>query len=224
MRIGVLGGSFNPIHIGHLNTAQEVAGLLNMDRIYFTVSAQPPHKTTDSLIDGDHRYRMVELAVQDNPLFFPSRIELDREGPSYTIDTMRHFRDKFGGDIYFIVGQDAMEDVGSWKSAATLLKTFNFVVTTRPGHDSSALLDVLQSVLDIKYNNVKLKSIGKTRNGPYETIKVAGASAVIELVNVTPLDISSSMIRARVRRGDTIKYLVPAAVERYLIEEKVIPV
>jgi len=221
MKIGVMGGSFNPIHLGHLNTAHEVAQALSLERVYFTVSGIPPHKDVENLIDSHHRYRMVELAVADNPLFRPSRMELDREGPSYTIDTMRRFRETVGGELCFIAGQDAIEDIGSWRSSATLLKTFDFAVATRPGFDSNALVDVLQGVLEVKYNNLKLKPMGVSQDGLTETIKIVGASSVIRIVQVTPLDISSSRIRDRLLRGRSVKYLVPGVVEKYLDDERV---
>lgn len=222
MKIGVLGGSFNPIHIGHLSVAQETAQLMKMDRVYFVVSANPPHKEKETLIDNHHRSKMVELALDDNPLFYPSREELDREGVSYTIDTMRSFKKKFGDDVYFITGQDAIEDIGSWKSAATLLKTFHIVVTTRPGHDPSALFDLLQGVLAVKYANLKLKSISKNSDGSVETVGIAGSTSAIHFVRTPLLDISSSDIRKRLKQGRSIKYLVPDVVERYLNDNEII--
>lgn len=220
MKIGVLGGSFNPVHIGHLNVAQEVAQLLKMDRVYFVVASKPPHKEEETLIDQSHRYKMVELVCADNPLFYPSRVELDRKGMSYTIDTMRFFKEQYGEDIYFITGQDAIEDIGSWKSAASLLKTYNFVVTTRPGYDSTALFDFLQGVLALKYVNLKLKTAGKSVDGLIESIGIAGSSSVIHLVKTPLLDVSSSDIRKRLRNGRNIKYLVPDVVELYLKDNK----
>ncbi len=221
MKIGVLGGSFNPIHIGHLSVAQEVAQLIKIDRVYFVVAAKPPHKQEGALIDNDHRYAMVELALKDNPLFYPSRLELHREGLSYTIDTMHSFKERFGQDIYFITGQDAIEDIGSWKSAATLLKSFNFIVATRPGHDSTALFDLLQSVLAVKYINLRLKTIGTSDDGLIESIGVVGSSSLIHLIKTPLLDISSSDIRDRLKAGRSIKYLVPEAVERYLKDKRI---
>lgn len=222
MIVGILGGSFNPIHIGHLSVAQETAQLMKMDRVYFVVSATPPHKQKETLIENHHRYKMVELALEDNPLFYPSREEMDREGISYTIDTMRSFKERFGDDIYFITGQDAIEDIGTWKSAATLLKTFHIVVTTRPGYDPSALFDLLSGVLSLKYANLKLKSTGDNIGGLVETVGVSGSSSAIHLVRTPLLDISSSDIRKRLMEGRSIKYLVPDAVERYLNDNKIL--
>ncbi len=219
MKIGVIGGSFNPIHIGHLNLAYEAILRIGLDRVYFVVSARPPHKTGGDLLPFHHRYRMVEIACEDNDAFYPSDVEKDRSGPSYTIDTMRYFHKEFGDDVYFIVGQDAMEDVGSWHSASTLLKTCNFIVASRPGFDPSTLEDVLQSVLSVRYKNLKLESAGENDDGTIETIHVAGGGTKIYIVEITQLDISSTEIRSRLRNGASARYLVPPAVDEYLQKE-----
>lgn len=219
MKVGVFGGAFNPIHIGHLNTASEIMWKVGLDRVYFVVAARPPHKENESLTDFERRHTMVELAIADNGKFYASRVEMERPGTSYTIDTMRHFQEEFGHDVYFITGQDAIEDIGTWKSAATLLKTCNFIVATRPGYDASTLEDLLQGVLSVRYKNVKLQTLGKSEDGEMETLGVVGASSVIKITRVTPLDISSTDLRERIRRGGPMKYLMPESVERYIREE-----
>ncbi len=222
MKIGVFGGAFNPVHMAHLITANEVAMRLNLDRVYFVVSARPPHKAHDTLIDFHHRLRMVELATESNENFYASGLEKERPGPSYAVDTMRYFRDRFGAGVHFIAGQDAVEDIGTWRSAATLLKTCNLVVVSRPGFDTSALVDVLQSVLSLKYKNIKLETMGISEDGIVETIHVVGGLSRIHVVKVTPVDISSTQIRERLRNGNSIKYLVPEPVEMYLREEGIL--
>jgi nicotinate-nucleotide adenylyltransferase len=219
MKIGVFGGAFNPIHMGHLAAVNEVAGKAGLARVYFVVSARPPHKENHIMADAQARYRMVELATEDNPIFRPSRVELDRPGASYTLDTLRHFHEIYGDDVYFIVGQDAMEDVGSWHSASTLLKTSNFIVVTRPGYDPSTLMEVLSGVLNTIYRNLTILPLGADENGVTNLMRVEGASFTIRMVAATPLEISSSLIRGKMARGESIKYLVPDAVERYLKSE-----
>jgi nicotinate-nucleotide adenylyltransferase len=162
---------------------------------------------------------MVELATADNPLFRASRVEIDRPGASYTLDTMRHFREQYGDDVYFIVGQDAMEDVGSWHSASTLLKTSNFIVVSRPGYDPTTLMEVLSGVLNAVYKNVRLLPLDVDEEGVTSVMRVEGAASTIRLTQITPLGISSSLIRRKVALGEPIKYLVPEAVERYLKSE-----
>jgi len=219
MKVGILGGAFNPIHIGHLNTAYEIMLKAGLDRVYFVVAARPPHKENETLADFEHRFSMVELAIAGEERFHASAIEMERPGASYTIDTMRYFQERFGHDVYFITGQDAMEDVGSWKSASTLLKTCNFIVASRPGYNTNALEDLLQGVLSVRYKNLTLTVLGKAADGSTETLGVAGASSVIRVVKVTPLDISSTSIRNRIRKGERVKYLLPESVERYIHEE-----
>ncbi|MBI5814413.1 MAG: nicotinate-nucleotide adenylyltransferase [Nitrospinae bacterium] len=219
MKIGVFGGSFNPVHLGHLAAASEVAFKTGLSQVHFVVAGRHPLKDDGSLLDAGHRFRMVELALESNPDFTASRVEVDRPGPCYTIDTMRTFREMYGGDVHFILGQDAMEDVGSWNSALALLKTVNFIVVSRPGYDSSALMDVLQGVASVKYKNLKFIELGRSVDGTLETIGVEGAPSTIRIVRITPLDISSSDIRRRMASGRPIKYLVPEAVERYLRSE-----
>ena len=219
MKVGVFGGAFNPVHTGHLAAVSEVADKAGLDRVYFVVTARPPHKEDRNMAPAEDRYRMVELATEDNPLFRASRVEIDRPGASYTLDTMRHFREQYGDDVYFIVGQDAMEDVGSWHSASTLLKTSNFIVVSRPGYDPSTLMEVLSGVLNAVYKNVRLLPMDADEDGLTRLMRVEGAVSTIRFTQITPLGISSSLIRRKVALGEPIKYLVPEAVERYLKSE-----
>jgi nicotinate-nucleotide adenylyltransferase len=221
MKVGVFGGAFNPIHLGHLCAVSEVADKAGLDRVYFVVSARPPHKGDHMMADAHTRYRMVELATEDNPIFRASRVEIDRPGASYTVDTMRYFREMYGDDVYFIIGQDAMEDVGSWHSASTLLKTSNFIVVTRPGYNPSTLVEVLNGVLGAVYKNVRIIQLDADMDGVTRLMRVEGAISTIRLMDITPFGISSSLIREKLVRGATIKYLVPDAVERYLGLNKV---
>lgn len=220
MKFGIFGGAFNPVHIAHLNTASEVMFKMGLERVHFVVSARPPHKDDGDLIDAEKRFTMLELACAGNENFLPSRVELDRPGSSYTIDTVRYFKEKYGEGASFILGQDAMEDIASWHSAAALLKMCDFIVVTRPGYDPSAFFAVLQGVLAAKYKNLNLIDHGPgDAGGALHTIGVQGAQTVISLVRVTQMDVASSTIRARIRSGEPIKYLVPAAVETYIREE-----
>ncbi len=221
MSVGVMGGAFNPIHIGHLNTACEVAYKMNLTKVIFVVSARPPHKDQKTLISSRHRYEMVKIACKGNHAFEASNTEIDRPGLSYTIDTMRGFTEEYGKKLYFILGQDALEDIGQWKSAATLLKTFNFICVTRPGYDSTTLMDLLLSVISLKYRNVKLNILSRTDDGEAETIGIVGSDSVIKLVKVTPLDVSSTDIRERIRNDEPLGYLVPEGVRKYIKENNI---
>jgi len=183
-----MGGTFNPPHLGHLICAEEVYDHFKFDKVMFVPSARPPHKDNNEIPDAQHRYMMTLLATQDNPHFEVSRIELDRPGRSYSIETVREFKRKYGQDtgIYWIVGADSVLDMSSWKDVDELLSICKFVAINRPGYD---------------LNQVDQRFLKK-----------------VQLFKVTDVDISASEIRRRVRQGESIKYLVPPAVEGYIYE------
>ncbi len=133
-RIGILGGTFDPIHIGHLAMAQVVSEKMRLDRIFFVPSYLPPHKRVVGLTPAIHRYEMVRLAIQGNPEFAASSFEIRKPGKSYTIDTLLHFANRFpGARPFFIVGQDAFSSLKTWKSPDDLLKIADFIVVNRSG-------------------------------------------------------------------------------------------
>ena len=133
MRVGVFGGTFNPIHLGHVRSAEKVRGALGLDRVYFVPSSIPPHKNR-GIAAAKHRYKMVEIAIKEEPAFYPSRIELDRAGPSYSIDTIRYFVSiKEVTSVAFLIGIDAFVAIESWKSYAEVPSLCDLIVTSRPG-------------------------------------------------------------------------------------------
>ncbi len=215
MKVGIFGGSFNPIHIGHLSMAWEVAQIMRFEKVFFVVSSRPPHKNSMEMMDAKSRHSMVKLACEDNLIFEVSPVELERKGLSYTIDTMRYFKDRYGDDVHFITGEDSFADIGSWKSARSLIKTSNFVIATRPGYDANTMLNVIQRVIGMEKSRFEVETKSKGYGEPVKIIKVPGASSLIHLLKVTSLDISSSMIRKRIEKGMSIKYLVPQAIEGY---------
>ena len=143
----MFGGAFNPIHLGHLRAAEEIAEALELERVHFVVSAAPPHKDTRGLIAPEDRLAMVTLACAGNPRFAPSRVELERRGPSYTIDTLRHFAASHGrSNIFFITGQDAFEEIGVWKEARAMVMEYNFAVAARPGGQWERVAETLRAI------------------------------------------------------------------------------
>ena len=190
MRIGVMGGTFNPIHYGHLVSASEVCSKFKLDKVIFIPSALNPLKNASNLADAHHRLKMIKLAIAGNPLFEASDIEIKRGGASYTIDTIKAFVKKYGKDtnIYFIIGIDAFLEINSWASPDALLKMCKFIVTTRPGYD-------------IK----KSKHVFNKHT---------------EIMKITYLEISSSDIRKRIKSGSPIKYLLPEKVENYIYKHR----
>lgn len=134
-RIGILGGTFNPIHVGHLAVGQTAGEQCSLDKVFFVPSHRPPHKNIPHLASARDRYRMVALAVQDNPLFAASDFEVRREGRSYSIDTVRYFRESFPkARLFFIIGGDSFPTLHTWKAIDEILKVVTFIVVNRPGY------------------------------------------------------------------------------------------
>jgi len=208
-KIGIIGGTFNPIHIGHLRSAEEVREAFRLERVIFIPSASPPHKDKGNIIDASHRYNMVRLAVAKNPNFVASDIEIKRRGTSYTVDTLRYIRKKGveGMNIYFILGIDAFLEIETWKSYESLFEMCDWVVITRAGFDSVWGMDALpQSIRkDFRYDPASNRCIHKSgRNVSFRRFRA--------------LDISSTEIRTLVREGRSIRFLVPNTVESYIFD------
>jgi nicotinate-nucleotide adenylyltransferase len=195
-KIGIMGGTFDPIHIGHLVIAEAVRTEFMLDKIIFIPAANPPHKQNSCVTAAMDRYAMTLLATHSNPYFFVSDIELRRAGPSYTIDTVKALIGLYGvqTELYFITGADTIQEIPTWKDIDDLLALCNFVATARPG--------CINSIDNI------VNYFGKK-----------GRSHIHQLA--TPeLEISSTDIRQRIKAGKSIKYIVPESVENYLRKEK----
>ncbi len=213
-KLGILGGTFNPIHYGHLAAAEEVRNRLKLDKILFIPSSLPPHKQDEDVPPAEHRMEMVRLALAGNPAFEPSDIEIRRGGRSYTVDTIEallqmHRRD----ELYFITGLDSFMEIQTWHRWQNLLSLCRFVVLSRPGYRFTDLtkIDFIQSAgagLEELDNNTRSQSV--IRAGTFEVF----------LETIPLYDISSTDIRKRVKEGRSIKYLLPEAVETYIIKNK----
>ena len=188
MRIGVMGGTFDPIHIGHLVAASEVAHSFDLDRVVFVPTGQPWQKSERDVSPSEDRYLMTVIATAADDRFSVSRIDVDREGPTYTVDTLRDIRSALGEehDYHFITGADALAEILSWREPDEVLRLAHLIGVTRPGHS--------------------LTDPGL-------------APGRITLLEIPALAISSSDIRARVRRGEPIRYLVTPGVEAYVAKE-----
>lgn len=135
MKIGILGGTFNPIHIGHLILAQEAREKLGLDRVIFVPAYLPPHKDNSDIAPASTRFMMLKLAIKNNRYFFVSDIEIKRDGRSYTIDTIKEFKEKYPRDeLYFIIGSDLLKYLDDWKDLKEVIKIVKFIVVTRPGY------------------------------------------------------------------------------------------
>jgi nicotinate-nucleotide adenylyltransferase len=206
-RWGLMGGTFDPIHLAHLRCAQEILESYLLDRVVFIPSATPPLKDGPSITPCEHRERMVRVAIEGNPGFAFSDVENRREGFSYTVDTIGYFRETFGKEleIYFIMGQDAFDDIQRWKSWRRLLTLCHFIVMTRPGWRRGALHNALPSDYAGRFAYDRRVRGYRGPSGNY-----------IFFTAVTQLDIESTDIRKRVRSGRSIRYLVPDTVREYI--------
>jgi nicotinate-nucleotide adenylyltransferase len=208
LRIGIFGGTFNPIHLGHLRSAEEVREAFALDRIYFVPAAQPPHKKTNALADAKHRLKMVELAVADNSSFIASAIELERSGPSYSVDTIRRFHmDLPDAVFFFILGLDAFREIHTWKEYTLIPSLCNLIVTSRPGLSTPSIDQFIPVALQTTlWYDPALKMYRHTSGHCLAFHEIQG------------LNISASQVRQIVRQRKSLRYLVPSAVEAYITE------
>ncbi len=211
--IGLFGGTFNPLHSGHLQVAEEVKAGFNLEKIYFIPSAVPPHKGTDDLAEAMDRYRMIDAEMSARRGFVVSDVEIHRRGPSYTIDTVRYFKDKLPAatPCFLIMGMDAFLEIDTWKSYQKLFDQVPMIVMTRPLEDakqtvqSAALEKYIHAHVDARYKYITPSScFDHPEKHP------------VHLFPVTPINISSTKIRNRIRRGLSIKEMVPVTVENYI--------
>lgn len=214
MRLGLLGGSFNPIHYGHLRLASQTQDAMRLERILFIPTGNPPHKPRVSLAPAAHRAAMVHLAIEGQPTFAMSDIELRRDGTSYSIDTIRLLQRQTAtpAQLFFIVGLDAFLDLPTWKEADTLLRTCHFVVVSRPGIGFERLT-TMPLCPPIAPHLIQALDSGRRRD---LMVDIPGGGE-LTLLNLPPCDISASAIRERIQTGGGLGDLLPPSVESYII-------
>lgn len=194
-KLGIMGGTFNPVHIGHLIAAQEVADKMGLDKIIFMPTGNPPHKQNGEVLPVIHRYEMVKLAIENNQNFEISDYEAKRSGKTYTYDTLLGLKSTYDSvQIYFIVGFDTLKEMDSWKRVQDVFKMCSFVVVNRGN-----LLVEMQKEIDDK------------------KLKYGGA---IEVVNIPDINISSTELRERIKLNKSVKYLMPDNVISYIYDNK----
>ncbi|MBS3909823.1 MAG: nicotinate-nucleotide adenylyltransferase [Actinobacteria bacterium] len=196
-RIGVMGGTFNPIHYGHLVTAEEALSQFKLDKVMFMPAGVPPHKSDREILLPEERYLLTVIATASNPDFVVSRLEIERKGPSYTIDTLAQLQQIFGPDttVFFITGADAVWEILTWKNAEELVELTEFIAATRPGY----------SLEKFKKLHVLPEGEGREPGRPR-----------VSIMEIPALAISSTDIRRRVREDQPIRYLVPEGVASYI--------
>ena len=196
-KIGILGGTFNPIHMGHLIMAEEVCKRHNLSKVLFIPAYIPPHKYVEDLANANQRYQMVKHAINENSKFEVSNMEIKREGKSFTIDTIREIIHHYGEDIdiFLIIGADSLNELELWKDIKKLSQLCHFVIVNRPGY----------------------KTEPSTR-----LVEIIGSDKVLDMerlrLTIEPVGISSTNIRKRINDGIEIKNLVPECVEVYIKE------
>ena len=195
MRVGILGGTFDPIHLGHLIVAEEVRVRLEVPKILF-IPAGNPWLRRGPVAPAEHRLEMVRLAIKSNPFFELSSLEVQRPGPTYTVDTLTELRERFGEDaeFYFIIGPDALVELPKWKQPGRLIELCWLVGVKRPGAQE-----------------VKLEELERA---------IPGLTSRLILVDEPQIGISSTEIRERVTRGLSIRYLVPEEVQDYIYRHR----
>jgi nicotinate-nucleotide adenylyltransferase len=216
VRYALFGGTFNPVHYGHLTIAEEIRQRFSLDRIYFVPSSLPPHKSPEDVASPLDRFLMVTLATVSNPSFFVSSVEIDRGGRSYSIDTVQYFRQQFGKEahIYFIMGLDAFWEISTWKNFTELIASCKLVVTSRPGMDLQNAVKNLPKILLNHHQGLRFSlSAGKAFQ---ELNTVVDQGEDLFLVEVPGIGISSTMVRSRALAGKSLRYLVPPVVEEYI--------
>jgi len=192
-RVGILGGTFDPVHIGHLFIAEEVYAALKLEKVYFVPAGEPPHKMGEQVTAVHHRVAMVKLAIATNDHFDLSLVDVNRAGPSYSVDMVRLLRQEWGVEskLFFIMGLDALLDLPNWHQPEVLIRLCDLVVVGRPGYQQD------------------LEKLGQA---------IAGLEERVKFVNSPSMAISSSDIQKRVRSGRPIRYLVTRSVEQYIFE------
>ncbi|MEK7235959.1 MAG: nicotinate-nucleotide adenylyltransferase [Nitrospirota bacterium] len=214
LRLGLLGGSFNPVHNGHLAIARQTREALGLDRILFIPTSHPPHKPNCSLAPAPDRYEMVRLAIASDQTLAISDVEIRRPGKSYSIDTVRLLQQEYGAQtqLFFLIGLDAFLDFPSWRDPVILLELCSFVVLSRPGL-SFRSLSTVPLLPSIPY-----PSLADLDAGRISRIEAPIGTQRLTCLKLPPCAVSASDIRARIRQGLPVANLLPPSVESYILQ------
>ncbi len=203
LRLGVLGGTFDPPHYGHLTLAENGRVQLDLDRVLFVPAGQPPHKPNRPITPAHHRVAMVEAAIADNPAFVLSRVDLDRAGPHYTVETLTLLRQEYPVvELFFLMGGDCLSKFLTWRDPAGIVRQAHLAVMQRHGREPDR---------SAERSRRSLAALERA---------VPGIRERLVWLNVPHLDVSSSGLRQRVRHGLPLRYLVPPPVEAYVREQR----
>lgn len=240
-RVGILGGTFDPLHLGHFRAAESVREAMAFDRVLFVPARVPPHKAGPGITPAEERYRMVREAVEKEPFFEVSRVELDRSGPSFTIDTLVGLESEMpGSEVFFITGIDSFHDIRTWHRWEELLESYSLVVHGRPGSTLMSAYEAVpetwhSSFVAVPESGMQVANSVKDSESPPTRLRTeragdsdetsagsrsARANGSVYLLHVVTLNISSTEVRAMVRAGRSIRYLVPTEVEDFIGERR----
>lgn len=193
-KIAIMGGTFNPIHIGHLVCAEEAVSQYGLERVVFVPTGTPPHKDIEAGVSSEDRYRMTDIAIADNPRFEVSRHEIDKKQVCYTVDTLQHFRTELPeAELFFITGSDAIVEILEWKDPEKILQLATLIAATRPGFPVDSISGRIRELME---------------------------EGRVRVMEIPCIGVSSSLIREMVAAGKSIRYLVPESVERFIEEER----
>ncbi len=216
-KIGILGGSFDPIHLGHLGLARDVLKQLNLDAIWFIPARLSPHKQDQTPADAAHRLNMLTQALAPFPKFQVSEIELDQKAVSYTINTLAALQKRFPDREWFLIlGMDTFRDFSSWKNVREILQSAHLAVATRPGYPEDHSQHNLPSLLDSLPFSYQLD---REQNGA-PTCFCGESGKTIIFCEIEPFDISSNEIRERIQRGQPVKKMLPPNTEGYIMTHR----
>ena len=215
MRIGILGGTFNPIHYGHLRSVEEVCEALMLDEVRFVPSALPPHKPEKEIASAADRLEMVRIALKDYPAYVCDPIEVERGGASYTLDTVEELtrRSSDGNEMFFIIGADAFLELSTWHKPKEVLRTINIAVTLRGNQQTREFVEALLRVIQSVEPNYCIDS-------SLREMKFTEKERVIKLIPITEVDISATRIRKCIEESSSIRHLLPREVELFIIRRR----
>ncbi|MFH0957186.1 MAG: nicotinate-nucleotide adenylyltransferase [Pseudomonadota bacterium] len=203
MKIGILGGTFNPPHLGHLRLAEEVSEGFGLDRIIFVPCHQPPHKDEINIATSIDRFNMTSLACAGNTKFEVSDMELKFPAPSYTVNTLRHLKSKTTDELYFIMGSDSLSEIGTWKDFENLFSLANYVIVERPGLKFQKAWESVPAELRQQFTRIRRHFIHSSK-------------MLLIPSRITGLNVSSTHIRKLLSQGLSVRYLSPESVLDYI--------
>lgn len=209
MKVGLIGGTFNPVHLGHLRGAEETREMLDLDEIVFIPALIPPHKNSQNIASADHRLKMLKLATDSNPAFKVSDIEIKREGPSYTIDTLKYFNSTYhDNEYFFITGTELFTRIDTWKDYKKLFDFANFIILNRPGYYDVDPINLFPiTIMNDFILHEKSSEICKF---------IHTSTNKVIYINIEGIKLSSTKIRELIAENKSISYLVPEKIRDYI--------